>query len=547
MRWSRKPIDNRMIDSTAGRTAVVHADRPEQVLLVDDNATNLQVLYQTLSGRGYRLLVARNGRQALEIAQKSEPALILLDIMMPDIDGFETCRRLKQDPRTRGSAVIFLSALDDTGNKVKGMQLGAVDYIAKPFDPDEVIVRVEIHLKIHRLEAQLARRNRQLEADNQHILAAMNEGIFGLDIDGTVVFVNPAAVCMTGCSEQELLGRPVHALGLFGGFGACVQAHPFYSCLKEGRICHNEDGELTRRDGTRFAVEYNCSPIFEDRTLSGAVVVFKDISERKQAERQLKRAYTELEKAHRELRDAQMRLIQAAKLESVGRLAAGVAHEVKNPLAVIQLGVDFLAGVESDDGVVSEVIRDMEEAVERADSVVKGLLDFSRESTLTLRPGDINQVIDHALHLVDHELIQHNIRLEKQLDEGIGIIDLDSNKLQQVFINVFMNAIQAMGRDGVLTVKSRVERIENPDRAGLDRERFSAGEPVVQVEVLDTGCGIAEESMVFDPFYTTKPTGQGTGLGLSVTRKIIDLHKGMIDIRNREEGGAAVRITLKMG
>ncbi len=526
---------------------MVHADRPEQVLLVDDNATNLQVLYQTLSGRGYRLLVARNGRQALEIAQKSEPALILLDIMMPDIDGFETCRRLKQDPRTRGSAVIFLSALDDTGNKVKGMQLGAVDYIAKPFDPDEVIVRVEIHLKIHRLEAQLARRNRQLEADNQHILAAMNEGIFGLDIDGTVVFVNPAAVCMTGCSEQELLGRPVHALGLFGGFGACVQAHPFYSCLKEGRICHNEDGELTRRDGTRFAVEYNCSPIFEDRTLSGAVVVFKDISERKQAERQLKRAYTELEKAHRELRDAQMRLIQAAKLESVGRLAAGVAHEVKNPLAVIQLGVDFLAGVESDDGVVSEVIRDMEEAVERADSVVKGLLDFSRESTLTLRPGDINQVIDHALHLVDHELIQHNIRLEKQLDEGIGIIDLDSNKLQQVFINVFMNAIQAMGRDGVLTVKSRVERIENPDRAGLDRERFSAGEPVVQVEVLDTGCGIAEESMVFDPFYTTKPTGQGTGLGLSVTRKIIDLHKGMIDIRNREEGGAAVRITLKMG
>jgi two-component system, LuxR family, sensor kinase FixL len=540
-------VQHQVIDSTTERTANANADPPERVLLVDDNATNLQVLYQTLSGRGYPLSVARNGLQALKIAQKSEPALILLDIMMPGIDGFETCRRLKKEARTRESAVIFLSALDDAANKVKGMQLGAVDYIAKPFDPNEVIARVETHLKIHRLEAQLARRNRQLEADNQHILAAMNEGIFGLDIDGTVIFVNPAAVRMAGCSDQDLLGKSLHALGLFGDSVASMQAHAFYSCLKDGRICHNEDSELVRRDGTRFAVEYNCSPMFVDQTLSGAVVVFKDISERKRAEKRLKRAYSELEKAHLELRDAQMRLIQAAKLESVGRLAAGVAHEVKNPLAVIQLGVDFLAGIESDDGMVSEVIRDMEEAVERADSVVKGLLDFSRESTLTLRRGDINQVIDHALHLVDHELTQHNIRLEKELEEGIGTIDLDSNKLQQVFINVFMNAIQAMGREGVLTVKSRVELLENPDGVGVDGKRFSAGEPVVRVEVLDTGCGIEDASMVFDPFYTTKPTGQGTGLGLSVTRKIIELHKGAIDIRNRREGGAAVRITLKMG
>ena len=521
-------------------------EQPERVLMVDDNAINLQVLHQTLSDRGYRLLVATNGQQALEIAQKSKPALILLDIMMPGIDGFETCRRLKQDARTRHIAVIFLSALDDTGSKVKGMKFGAVDYIAKPFDPNEVIVRVETHLKIQRLEAQLARRNRQLEADNQHILAAMNEGIFGLDIDGMVTFVNPAAVRMTGHTEQDLLGKPLNALGLFGDSVDSLQAHPLHSCLKDGRVCHDEDSELVRRDGSCFAVEYNYSPIFEDQTVSGAVLVFKDISDRKQAEKQLKQAYTELEQAHRELGDAQMRLIQAAKLESVGRLAAGVAHEVKNPLAVIQLGVDFLAGIDPDDGTVSEVIRDMEEAVERADSVVKGLLDFSRESTLTLRAGDINQVIDHSLHLVDHELTQHNIRLEKQLEKDAGTIELDSNKLQQVFINVFMNAIQAMGKGGVLTVKSRVRSLENPEQAGLDGERFRAGEPVVQIEVLDTGCGIADEAKVFDPFYTTKPTGQGTGLGLSVTRNIIDLHQGMIDIRNREEGGAAVIITLKI-
>ena len=142
-------------------------EEPDRLLLVDDNATNLQVLYQTLDGRGYKLLIAKNGETALTIAQKARPMLILLDIMMPGIDGFEVCRRLKQNPETQGSAVIFLSALDDTKDKVKGLDLGAVDYVSKPFSADEVIARVETHLKIQRLERSLSRRNQALEAANQ--------------------------------------------------------------------------------------------------------------------------------------------------------------------------------------------------------------------------------------------------------------------------------------------------------------------------------------------------------------------------------------------
>ncbi len=142
-------------------------EEPDRLLLVDDNPTNLQVLYQTLDGRGYKLLIAKNGENALSIAQKARPMLILLDIMMPGIDGFEVCRRLKQDPQTQGSAVIFLSALDDTKDKVKGLDLGAVDYVSKPFSADEVIARVETHLKIQRLERSLSRRNQALEAANR--------------------------------------------------------------------------------------------------------------------------------------------------------------------------------------------------------------------------------------------------------------------------------------------------------------------------------------------------------------------------------------------
>jgi phosphoserine phosphatase RsbU/P len=135
----------------------------ESILLVDDNPTNLQVLFQTLDDVGCKLLVAKNGETALSIAGKAQPDLILLDIMMPGIDGYEVCRQLKSVPTTTDIPIIFLSALGDTEDKVKGLQLGAVDYITKPFQPDEVIARVNTHLTIHRLKREVENRKDQLE------------------------------------------------------------------------------------------------------------------------------------------------------------------------------------------------------------------------------------------------------------------------------------------------------------------------------------------------------------------------------------------------
>ena len=135
----------------------------ESILLVDDNPTNLQVLFQTLEGVGCKLLVAKNGEIALSIAGKALPDLILLDIMMPGIDGYEVCRQLKANRATSSIPVIFLSALGDTEDKVKGLQLGAVDYVTKPFQPDEVIARVNTHLTIHRLKREVESQKDQLE------------------------------------------------------------------------------------------------------------------------------------------------------------------------------------------------------------------------------------------------------------------------------------------------------------------------------------------------------------------------------------------------
>ncbi|MCL5021821.1 MAG: ATP-binding protein [Nitrospirae bacterium] len=265
--------------------------------------------------------------------------------------------------------------------------------------------------------------------------------------------------------------------------------------------------------------------------------------------RKLRTAHDELVQAHEELRNAQFRLIQAAKLESVGRLAAGIAHEVKNPLATIQLGVDFLSKTFRDNREMREVAEDMDNAVKRADTVIKGLLDFSRAEKLDLTVTDLNGVIEDALLLVRHELEKKKITVEKNLDRTIPTAEADRGKIEQVFINLFMNAVHAMGEGGLLVVKTyamRSGRNSAPTAAGKGGDR---GGSLIVAEVNDSGTGIPEEKLdkVFDPFFTTKGVGQGTGLGLSVSRKILELHRASIDIRNRKEGGVSVVVMLPQG
>ncbi len=253
-------------------------------------------------------------------------------------------------------------------------------------------------------------------------------------------------------------------------------------------------------------------------------------------------------KRTKELKDAQMQLIQAEKLKSIGRLAAGVAHEVKNPLAIIQMGSDFLSHEIKDNEVAGDVIKDIDDAVHRADKVIRGLLDFSRDEKLNRKPLNINKIIENSLHMVSHEMHQRSIEVKTDLADNLADIALDENKLQQVFINLFMNSAHAMQQNGEIIVSSRFKTLAVQSDLDRDREhQFKIGETVQVVEVADTGPGINDEdrNKIFDPFYTTKPVGEGTGLGLSVTRNIVHLHEGSIDICNRKNGGASVLMMFK--
>jgi two-component system NtrC family sensor kinase len=287
----------------------------------------------------------------------------------------------------------------------------------------------------------------------------------------------------------------------------------------------------------------------EDKVERRTSALRAEISQRRQVEDRLTQANDELsqgrerlvealanlQKSHADLKAAQWQLIEATKLESIGRLAAGVAHEVKNPLMTLTMVADYLAQiVPANEPDAASMLQDMRDAIQRANRVISELLEFSRPGELALKPEDVHAIVDRALSLVKLEVARRHIDVVRQLGEPLPALPVDKNKIEQVLVNVFMNAIQAMPQGGTLTVRMSA--------AGAGESRS----PALTVEIDDTGPGVPDAYLtrVFDPFFTTKSAGEGTGLGLCVARQIIQLHGGTIDLCNRPEGGARVTIVL---
>ena len=491
----------------------------EQILLVDDNPINLQILYKTLQGSGYRLLIAKNGQSALEIARRAKPSLVLLDVMMPDMDGFEVCEILKASSDTSEMAVIFLSALGDSQAKVRGFAVGGVDYIAKPFQSDEVVARVRTHIKIHRLEQQLARRNSELEAENQQILDAVEEGIVGIDTEMRVSFINPSAARLTGWSAADMIGEPLQTLPIFQRIGGDLEPILFNHTLQTGEVFHSGMELIRTREGRLLPVELTLS----SRKEGGAVLVLRDISAWVEHEEMLRRTREEME-------SQRQHLAHMERLSSSGEMAAGIAHEVNQPLTAVvnyaQVGRRMLDREELDRDKLADLLEKVNTQAVRASEVIKRLRSYIKKPDAGRSRVDINELLQEVVTLAEVDSRINDVPIHLEFEGRLPPIAVDVVQIQQVALNLLRNAMEAMqsspDKQHGVVVRTALEKNGN-----------------VSFTVIDRGPGISEEvqQQLFRPFFTTK--GNGMGVGLSICQSIVQTHGGEIGFRANAEGGAA--------
>jgi len=296
------------------------------------------------------------------------------------------------------------------------------------------------------------------------------------------------------------------------------------------------------------AYDYIVKDIMYQDTLN--MVINKAI-DRFRVKNEKDRLEKEVREAYEHLKETQGQLIQAEKMNAIGQLASGVAHEVRNPLGIIMQGINYLENKLAGEGRgIPETLVMLKESIKRADKIISSLFDFSRASALELEPQDINAILEVALSLLKTKFKFDAIEVVMETKKDLPLAMADRNKLEQVFINLLLNAIQAMPKGGKIFVRTYDKKLPELKNGLGKREgdNFRAGEIAVIVEIEDTGIGISEENMkkIFEPFFTTKGPREGAGLGLAVTKNIITMHKGRIEIKSKEGQGTRVSVTLKI-
>ncbi len=428
-------------------------NRADEILIVEDSATQAMMLQNMLEKHGFRVSAADNGRTALEALASRKPILVITDIQMPEMDGYELCRRIKADAALKDIPVILRTSLSAPEDIIHGLECGADNFIVKP-------------------------------------------------------------------DEEEFLLSRVHAI-----------------------LDNREIGDTGRESGgiaVSFAGQRYVISADRRQILTLLLTTYETAVKTNRA----------LIKAHEDLRAAQAQLIEAEKLQSVGRLAAGVAHEVKNPLAIMEMGLEFLACQKNSEESAA-MLGDLKLAVKRANDVISSLMELTAPDEMGMRAVSMDVLLDRALYDLHAEVAVSGIEVITDYAADKAECRVDTAKIEQAFRNVLTNAVQAMPSGGTLTLRT-YSRTLGPADASFDAgdksgSRLREGERAVIVEVRDTGPGIAPENLtkVFEPFFSTKPTGKGMGLGLTVAKKFIDLHGGRIAIRNLDDLGAVVTMIFK--
>jgi PAS domain S-box-containing protein len=514
------------------------AGAPVNILLVDDQPANLLALEALLQDLGHRLVSAHSGAEALHLLHEQEFAVVLLDVRMPGLDGFETAKQMRNHERSRYTPIIFLTAQPgDEFPATQAYQLGAVDYLVKPLEP--VVIRAKV-AGFANLFAEKEQARRQAEQLRLLIQSTTDYAIFMLDPQGRITTWNAGAERIKGYTAAEIIGQHFSRFYPQEAIDRGWPTEELRRATIQGRF--EDEGWRLRKDGSRFWANVIITALRDEAgRLRGFSKVTRDLSERKRAEDALWQAHAELEakvaERTRELTEANARLAEAARRKD--EFLAMLAHELRNPLAPVLSGLHILGLSEADEQVIAQVRGMIERQIRHLTRLVDDLVDVSRimRGRVPVRrvPLDLAQLVRTAAEDRRATIEQTGMRLVVEVPDSPVWIAGDATRLVQVLNNLLDNAVKFRDDDGRVTVRVTVE----------------AGEAVLDVR--DEGIGIDPElvSPLFDTFAqadrSLDRSRGGLGLGLSLVKGLVELHGGRVEATSKGQGrGAAFTIRLPL-
>jgi PAS domain S-box-containing protein len=355
------------------------------------------------------------------------------------------------------------------------------------------------------------------------LLNSIDEGIYTLDRQGRITYVNTAAARMLGWEAEELIGELMHARlhhAQADGKPYPPGRNPIIATLRDGTVQQSAHDVFWRKDGIPLPVEYVASPIADAGTIAGAIVICRDISDRRRLEAQL---------------------IQAQKLESIGRLAGGIAHDFNNMLAIIQGCVELAIDALPDVHGVQADLRAIRDATDRAAALTGRLMSFARKQATAPQIFSLNDML-YSIEPLLRRILGSSVALELRLAADLALLRADFTQIEQVLLNLAVNARDAMPDGGRLTIETATIEL---DSTSIQHAHMNPGR-YVTLSVSDTGPGIPPEiqAQIFDAFFTTKRDGTGTGLGLWASYGIVQQHGGTIGVSSEVGQGATFKVYL---
>jgi two-component system, cell cycle sensor histidine kinase and response regulator CckA len=509
------------------------SERSARVLIVDDERHNRQLLELMLAPEGYVLLTAASGEEALAMVADQPPDIILLDIMMPAMDGYQVAGKIKRNPATKNIPIIILTVMDDHNAKMLGLNAGAEDFLTKPVDRAELCVRVrnlvrlkeygDYHDKYSQLlEVEVDSRAAELVESERLYRSTFDAaplGIVHMGLDGEWLRVNLRLCDLLGYSRAELQSVAVYALvqpeEVVGEAEALEK-------MGAGTLdCHTIDEKRYRRRGGNFMWGRVSMSVHrdEDGKARHFILIIDDITER---------------------RTLEARVRQASKMDSIGRLAAGVAHDFNNLLSVVLSYSEILAEDLKDGHPMRAGLEEIRGAGLRAVDLTRQLLTFSRQQVLQPKVVDLSGIITGVENML-RRLIGEDVELTANSDPALGKVMVDPGQMEQLIVNLAVNARDAMPSGGRLTIET-ADVILDPSYAS-EHVGVIPG-PHVMLTVSDSGTGMdqATQARMFEPFFTTKEAGKGTGLGLATVFEVVRQSGGTIWVESAPHKGTTFKI-----